>query len=339
MEPHPGQGLSPMSGAGRATVGDERQLGLLSGVSFQPIFIMGDHRTGTTLLYQLLDATQCFNVVRAYHIVRYEAVLSNYLDGREESARQRLGEVFKEMGVTDRMLDGVKATPDLPEEYGFLLGQGLRPRLSPKSLPRFVEACRKVQFVSDPQKPLLLKNPWDFTNFLYLHQVFPNAKFIFLHRNPIVVINSQIKAARVLYAAKSPYHALLDSAYNQVWEQPLRLGLIRLLFSSHFDLGFRTASRHVARATRHFLEHVHRLAQRDYLGVKFEDLCQEPQLIITEILNFLEMGDNTVMKYDGFVQPRPTRLLEVVRRKKTSVMKRLRPYFIYCQYQTEGAGS
>ena len=323
--------------AERETVGDHQHLGLLKEVSFQPIFIMGDHRSGTTLLYQLLDATQRFNVVRAYHIIKYDEVLTNYLDQQEESAKKQLGELFNEIGVTDRLLDGVRVTPDLPEEYGFLLGQDFRPKLNPQNLSRLTELCRKIQFVSDPNRPLLLKNPWDFMNFMYVKEAFPEAKFIFLHRNPINLINSQIKAARVLYESKSPYHSLLDSSYQQLWGRPFRLYMIRLLFSSHLDLGFRVATRHVARTTRYFLDHVRLLADRDYLSVRFEDLCQDPQAIVTKILNFLGIGENAAVGYGDFIQTRQARLLDEVQRNKTAILKRHCPYFVYCTYEFDGA--
>ena len=45
-------------------ISDEKYMELLSKVKFSPIFIMGDHRSGTTLLYKILAATECFNFVK-----------------------------------------------------------------------------------------------------------------------------------------------------------------------------------------------------------------------------------------------------------------------------------
>jgi hypothetical protein len=46
---------------------DKPYLNLLEKVDFCPIFIMADHRSGTTLLYQTLVATDCFNFIKSYH--------------------------------------------------------------------------------------------------------------------------------------------------------------------------------------------------------------------------------------------------------------------------------
>ena len=97
---------------------DLQYMTLLRDTVVRPVFIMGDHRSGTTLLYRLLDQTQCFNVVRAYHIIRYGEILSNYFDKIEDHVKMELSAYFSQLGVTDRMIDGVAVTPDLPEEYG-----------------------------------------------------------------------------------------------------------------------------------------------------------------------------------------------------------------------------
>ncbi|NJN19548.1 MAG: sulfotransferase, partial [Oscillochloris sp.] len=93
------------------------------------VFIMGDHRSGTTLLYQLLAATGGFNVVTAYHVINFDQVLADHGAGRSAAARCELAARLGALGISDRKLDGVIVSPDLPEEYGFLLEDGPQPRL------------------------------------------------------------------------------------------------------------------------------------------------------------------------------------------------------------------
>ncbi|NEN93018.1 MAG: sulfotransferase [Okeania sp. SIO3H1] len=62
---------------------DRPYLDLCSKIDFSPIFIMGEHRSGTTLLYKSLVATECFNCVTAYHIIKYDQILSNYINQTE----------------------------------------------------------------------------------------------------------------------------------------------------------------------------------------------------------------------------------------------------------------
>lgn len=312
---------------------DDPYLPLLEDVQFEPMFILGDHRSGTTLLYKLLSATGSFNFVTAYHIIRYDQVLFNYVNGREDDARQALDELLRSLGLRDRVVDGVAVTSDLPEEYGFILpNAGYRPQLSPSNLPGFIELCKKVQFVSASDRPLLLKNPWDFLNFIYVKAAFPEAKFIFIHRHPIHVLNSQLRATRSLLSTRNAYVALIARWYAQLFERPGQLFAMRLLFSSHFDLGLRIATRHVVRATTYFLQHVGSLPETDYVSVRYEDLCEDPETIVVRILEFLGLKPAVSLAYDTFIEPRPVDLLPEVARKRYRILQRLEPYCVYHGY-------
>ena len=96
---------------------DEKYLYLLNKVDFTPIFIMGEHRSGTTLLYKILVETECFNFVKAYHIIKYKKILSNHVNDIENQAYQELDDQLKSLGINDRVIDKLKVTPDFPEEY------------------------------------------------------------------------------------------------------------------------------------------------------------------------------------------------------------------------------
>jgi hypothetical protein len=58
--------------------------------------------------------------------------------------------------------------------------------------------CKKIQFIAGNDKPILLKNPYDFPNFLYIKRVFPNARFVFIHRNPLKTISSTLNAIKMI---------------------------------------------------------------------------------------------------------------------------------------------
>ncbi len=311
------------------TFGDQQYINLLEDVRFRPIFIMGDHRSGTTILYRLLDATQCFNVVRAYHLSRYDEIIMNHLQETEQAAKEQLSSYLLRMGLTNRIIDGVEVTPDLPEEYGFILKDaGFRLQLTPRSLPKFVELCKKVQFVSDPAKPLLLKNPWDyFLNFMYVKRAFPDAKFIFIHRHPLHVINSQLKAVRASLGTRSAYNDLIAEWYRQIYRKPVRRTAIRLLFSPHFVLGVRIVTRHVVRGITYFMRHVNDLPSSDHISLRYEDVCADPKSAVKQVLNFLGLEERDRVAYETFIEPRPLRLLPEVARECEKVRQKLGIYY------------
>jgi len=326
---------------------DRAYLDLLNDVSFQPIFIMGSHRSGTTLLYSLLGTTRCFNVVQAYHVIHYQAILWNHIHAKEKKARDELNTFLKQAGQGNRVIDEVKVSADLVEEYGFVLRTSLLPpRLRPANLPSFIDFCRKVQFVSDREKPLLLKNPWDSTNFIYLKSAFPNAKFIFVHRDPIHTISSQIKAARALNESKSRYHTLLTRGYEWLpeqegWQLNEREGwrdkVMSIIFSPDHELALWLSRRNVRRATRYFLQNLERLTPGDYTEVRYEDLCEEPSAAIGEILQFLGLRDESGVDYQAYVRPRPPRIGQDVARLKPKIDDELRAYRRYCNYVSDSS--
>ncbi len=313
-----------------AVAPDHPYLRLLEGVEFQPVFIMGDHRSGTTLLYQLLNSTGCFNVVTAYHIIKYDEILANHARGGEQAAKEALGREFAELGLAQRAMDGVEVSPDLPEEYGFRLRDaGPRPFLRPANAASLIELCKKVQRVSNPALPLLLKNPWDFANFMHVNANFPGARFVFLHRDPLHVINSQVKATRALFGDYSVYHGMLDGWYRQLFDQPLRLAVTRWLFSGGFGMASRIATRHVARATRYFLRHVDELAAADYINITYDEVCVHPKASLDAILGFLGLQCEADTAIADMIEPRPIQLEPEIERHRARIRQRLQAYIDY----------
>ncbi len=315
---------------------DLRHLRLLAGMSFRPVFIMGSARSGTTILYRLLSMTGCFNYVSAYHLIKYDEVLSNHVSGTTEQAKRELGDLFRRLGIAGSRFDGVEVYPDFPEEYGFALARGFVMRLGPATLPRFTELCRKVQYVSDPGRPLLLKNPWDFRRFLYVKQVLPESRFVFIHRHPARVIRSMVEGLGSLLESRNPYHALLAGAYDRLTRRPVRFALARLLFASRFGPGRRIVGWQVARSARYFLDHVGELAESDYLSVRYEDLCRDPGVVMRRILSFLELEERNAVNYRSLVRARE-RPLEDAGWNVMALVSRLEleSYLSYCGYDAD----
>lgn len=319
------------------TTPDAPYLSRIEGLPFTPVFIMGDHRSGTTLLYDLLARTGRFNVVTAYHVIRYDELLRNHAEGRTEEANAELSAEFERLGITDRKIDQVQVTPDTPEEYAWFL-RGI-PRINRLNLGRFLEACRKVQHISDPQRPLLLKNPWDYDrNFLRVARLFPDAQFVFIHRDPVDIINSRLKAARVTFGEKNEYGALISKRYATMHRRRVGLYVMRFLFSDTWDLGFRITLRHVGRAADYELDHIGELDPDRHTGVRYEDLCREPDQRVGGIMEFLRMGLDGPLDLAQHVSPRSSRLLPTVEAHLADIGARLERYCRAFDYPIPGRG-
>jgi hypothetical protein len=312
---------------------DNAYLHLLDDVRFQPVFILGDHRSGTTLLYRLLSETGSFNFVTAYHLIRENQLLFHHINGTTTRAKEELDRQFLTLGITDRIIDGVRVTSELPEEYGFNLeGEKYRPQLKPSNLPGFLRLCKKIQFTSEPERPLLLKNPWDYLNFAYVKSALPAARFVFIHRNPIHIMNSQLHATRSLLAEKNPYAALLADWYTELFNRPLRLRIARLLFSPRLGLGARAVTRHIKRATTYFLNHAASLPDGDHISIRYEDLCADPREQIEGILGFLGLEARAPLAYESYIETRTVRLLPEVAQREQKLRQQLERYFVEFGY-------
>lgn len=310
------------------TVSDKPYLNLLQKVDFNPIFIMGDHRSGTTLLYKLLVATECFNFVKAYHIMKYDEILFNHINQTEEQAIQELAELFKSLGISNRTIDKVLATPNLPEEYGFIINNETekKARLTPNNLPILKELCRKIQLVSDPDKPLLLKNPWDFPNYMYVKSVFPAAKFIFIHRNPIHIINSKLKAIRLMLSTRCEYTALISRDYRNILNQPVRRLISRILYSPYFNLALSQVTQKTVQFHHYYFNNIISLPKTDYISITYEELCHAPETTILKSLDFLNLKSKSNFDYESVIEPRPINLLPEVTKKYDKIFQKLEPY-------------
>ena len=323
---------APASTTGGAP--DAPYLDSLRDVAFDPVFIIGDHRSGTTLLYQLLSRTGAFNVLTAYHVIRYDHVLSDHALGRAEAAAGELAAFFAREGLADRIIDGVKVTPDLPEEYGFVIDPSSQPQAKPSTLPRLVELARKLR-TTGIDAPVLLKNPWDVMTFAYLAEAFPTARFIFIHRHPLNVMTSQLEATRSLFRARNGYVALLSSWYRWLFEHPVTLRLTRLMSTPAFGIGARITARHVARVAAYYMAHLKRLPEERYIQIRYEDLCADADAVLAGILRFLDVGARTPFDARALVKPRPSRVSDEVRRAYKKVAPQLAAYRMVQGYDSD----
>jgi len=189
---------------------DRPYLGKISGMKIRPIFIIGLHRSGTTFIYESIAKTFPLANLDLYHIFFYQRLLKNFLEGREETDRQRLQELFKRKNITTRNIDEVRVTDTMVEEYGWLLHSQNRSFHTNKGNAPFLrEICQKLQFLHPETSAVLLKNPWDTGYVKELLEYFPEARFIFIKRDPLPVLDSFIKATLTLLTGAQPFKEML----------------------------------------------------------------------------------------------------------------------------------
>ncbi len=175
-----------------------------------PVFILGHWRSGTTLLHNLMCQDPQFAFVTTY-----QGVFPNLLLG----SKWLFKNIMKQLTPDKRPSDNMALSPDFPQEEEFALGN-----MNPYSLYHFwyfpnhifdyyekyirfngVSDEVKQRWVSDykilvkksllnhNKQQFISKNPPHTGRIKILLEAFPNAKFIYIYRNPIVIFESTRK--------------------------------------------------------------------------------------------------------------------------------------------------
>jgi omega-hydroxy-beta-dihydromenaquinone-9 sulfotransferase len=172
-----------------------------------PIFIIGHWRSGTTYIHNLLSQDPRFG-----YLSYWQAFVPGYCLTNRQGSRYVLGGCLPKT----RPMDNVEMTLDAPqeEEYGLAnlsdcsFYYGL---CFPNALPQFFDRYVLFEGATDRQirawqaaylkllqiatiqadgRPLILKNPANTARISLLLDLFPDAKFIHIYRDPFVVYSS-----------------------------------------------------------------------------------------------------------------------------------------------------
>ena len=251
-----------------------------------PVFLLGLHRTGSTWLHAMLAQTGCFRVLTAHHVIHWDEYLSGPCN--REPSRERLAARFRQLGLTNRVIDAVEVNPRLPEEYGFILdrvGAGLKTRASNVVWLSFLIDLLANEDGTTGQ--VLLKNPWDFGRAHLIKRFIPEAKIIYIHRHPADVFDSMFRMVSSLTTTPNGYLSCLSGNYASVVANPFPLAVARWLFNGHRAAPARLIIKHLARETHRYLQSRAQIPNMDYVEVKYESLCRQPKETLDGILSWL----------------------------------------------------
>ncbi len=306
------------------------------------VFILGCHRSGTTLLYHLLAETGAFTYPSAYDVIKYDELIRNRVLGTEADEKAALDRELRS-NQADRLIDRLPVGADLPEEYRFVLDTGpvdlvrrikdivFAPHLTPRTKDKFIELCRKKQFLSGARKPLLLKNPSDFYgNFLNLSDMFPGQKFVILHRHPLRILNSLVVNWDRAFQTKSHYLSLLDPQYASLFDHhPSARLIMRGLVKSR--IGSKILFSGIVEGLLYYIAHIDELPADSFIELRYEDLCSAPEHHLERIGAFLGL-DLKPRAPIRSIQPRRQDILAVTRRCYAKRAAALAPYLARFDY-------
>ena len=288
-----------------------------------PVFILGLHRSGTTVLYEMLSETGFWNTLWAWHVVSYDDIRAGRVNVSESQAdfTRRLAEA----GMETRGVDAVKAGPETKEEYCFISDnrkQGTR--LTEKSLPLFHQICQTVQSTFQEERPLLLKNPWDFANGPAICRLVPTARFIYIHRHPIEVINSMWKFLEQAFQEPNAYIMMLSREYRQVvgsW----KMGAMRFLVRRMSGMMINLLIWWVGRQCDQYLRTAAKVSDEIKAELTYDQLCGTPNETIQRIRESLDIPDNQ-FDFSSMVKRRERRCDPKIEARAAKIEKRCASY-------------
>ena len=198
------------------------------------------------------------------------------------------------------------------------------PQLLPESLPRFVEMCRKKEYLDGTDRPLLLKNPDDFYgNFFYIHEQFPQSPLLMVHRHPLTVLNSHIQAWTRMIESRNEYFAMLHPIYNAVFDHPETVLRHRMTLKTVEGVSWMFSE--FIRSFRYYVDHVDRLAEGSTMVLRYEDLCRDPQTHFSRVCDFL--GQTCPPEtFADCVHQRPVQIRPVVQQVYDAMRDQVRFY-------------
>lgn len=208
-----------------------------------PVFILGHWRSGTTFLQNLLVRDTRFGYLNVVQSLNPHTFLSREHIYRDE---------FQE---TKRFMDNVKLSWNAPSEEEVALGlvapgsfwhgyyfadrfdyffhtytlfQGISEQELNKWKEAYLFLIKKLTLRYD-HKPLLLKNPPNTGRIRVLLDLFPNAKFLHIHRNPFEVYESRIAQYETAVVFKA-----LTAITKEQWEDQV-FRYYKELIVQHFE--------------------------------------------------------------------------------------------------------
>ncbi len=246
-----------------------------------PLFILGHWRNGTTHLHYLITQDQRFGFPNAYQV----SFPHTFLSTEERETR------FVSFFVPKRRpMDNVEMTITAPQEDEFaicaatflspimawvfprqkqqlekyLTFRDVNPAEVAEWRAAFETFLKKLQWHDN--RPLVLKSPPHTARIRLLLELFPNAKFVHIHREPFTVFQS----TRRTYQIVAPWHSLqkLDAPDLDDW----LIRQYRVMYDAFFEDRPRIPAGH-------------------YCEVAFEDLERDPIGELHKIYQTLNLPD------------------------------------------------
>ncbi|MCG8698626.1 MAG: sulfotransferase [Bacteroidales bacterium] len=262
-------------------------------LSHDPVFIIGHWRSGTSFLHHLLAQDQQWGIVNGFYA---------FFPGLEIFNHNIVRKLIKQVMIKKRPQDKMPRSVDVPEEEEFALTNiskfGVYHSLwLPKENDYFNRFClfkttqqniekwkkkyllllKKYAYLNNSRQ-LLLKNPVNTARIKVLLELFPNAKFIYIHRNPVETYCSMVNM----------YEKAIKPQFLQDFDKR--------------QIEAKTVSWYIL-VQKSFNEQKSLIKEGNLVEVKFEELVKKSQITIKQIYTQLRisLSENAQKKINTYL--------------------------------------
>ena len=253
---------------------------------------MGLHRSGTTFLYECLSKVLPVAKTTIQHAVFYPQLISSYHTDKGLSDGATLEAYFQHNHASQRGNDNIELNSNTAEEYGWVLREQAGSFVvGTKTAGTLKDLVQKISYMNPECKAILLKNPWDITSAEYIAKTFPQAKFIFIHRNPLEILNSEI--SNLLYFSRSE-DPLLFLLTRNIPEKRILFAIIRFIRlvtteKLFLKLMTRALAADIASNLQHYEHSLQELPAQSIIETSYADLVDNTPATLTKICDFLQL--------------------------------------------------
>lgn len=272
---------------------DRPFLPALKAVTFQPVFVVGLHRSGTTFLYETLASSLPVARQTIYHAIYYQELLWRRAAGCESEAKAGLDAYFCETLGATRGFDELPLTHATVDEYCSVLRQAKGcSHLERRTAARFDRFCRKLCVLQPGHELLLLKNPWDAGHSSAIWRLYPEARFVAIQRDPLRILDSLVRTICDLLAREHPHLKLMIEGVRRdqavYW---LSRQLYWVLGPSRFRRWVVPRARdYVVREIQAAEASLSEVPVSQVCRVTYEELISDPASIVEQCARFLGQG-------------------------------------------------
>ncbi len=296
-----------------------------------PVFVLGHWRSGTTHLHYLLAQDEQFTYLENFQAFFFRVALIS---------KTFMKPILNFFMPNTRPQDNIKINANSPSEeehpltnlteksgmqtfffpqnrtyydkYNIFKGTSEKERKGWKRTYHWM--LQNIAFYMDPSKRLLLKNPHSMGRIEVLLELYPNAKFVHIHRNPYDVFNSNIH----LYQSTIQTQFLQELSDQEMEE--------RVLYCYETSMG-------------KFLKDWNKIPIENRVEISYKELSEQPLETMKRIYTTIQLGD-----YDA-VKPKLQTYLNKEKNYKKNKFSEIRPdllaainerwKFVFDQYQYE----